>query len=151
MVKVLFVCLGNICRSPLAEAIFRDKVSKKGLKEHFEAESCGTSNYNLGDPADPRTIKNAANNGIHLNHRARQLGYFDLDAFDHMDESNLNQTLALASTHHRFKIKLMRSFDPVEQGDVPDPYHGQDSDFQEVFEILDRSIDHFISSLKQGQ
>ena len=91
-IRVLFVCLGNICRSPLAEGIFRYKIKKKGLSGHFEVDSCGTSNYHIGDQPDHRTSENALNHGIRLSHQARQLFFEDLKKFDYllaMDRDNL--------------------------------------------------------------
>ena len=154
MMKVLFVCLGNICRSPLAEAIFLHKIKEKGLENDFQASSCGTADYHIGDPPDPRTIRNAAKNGIEIHHVCRQLTNSDLDNFDlivAMDKSNyisiLNLKNASANAH---KIFLMREFDSRGTGeDVPDPYSGREQDFQEVFEILDWSIDGLIEYLKK--
>lgn len=141
--KVLFVCLGNICRSPLGEAIFNERVRQKGLHEEFQSDSCGTANYHVGDWPDDRTIKCAKRNGILINHFGRQLKRDDLDKFDlilAMDGSNFQNILKLSAESNRSKVKMMRDFDPKGKGDVPDPYYGGDKDFDEVFEILDRSI-----------
>lgn len=150
-IKVLFVCLGNICRSPLAEAIFKHKISKQGLND-FEGDSCGTANYHIGDPPDSRTIRNASKNGVTINHACRQLNERDLETFDYilaMDKSNYSNIFRLANAReHASKISLMRKFDPDEgHGEVPDPYYGGERGFQEVFDILDRSIDGFIEHL----
>ena len=149
--KLLFVCLGNICRSPLAEAIFKRQVQNKSLAHALHADSCGTSNYHIGDGPDPRTVRNARVNGVAINHVGRQLTIDDLEAFDlilAMDQSNLANILRLSgASEQRHKIKLMREFDPFGPGDVPDPYHGSEADFQEVFEILDRSVDRMIATL----
>jgi protein-tyrosine-phosphatase len=83
-IKVLFVCLGNICRSPLAEAIFKDKLKKKGLERFFEVDSCGTSNYHIGDQPDSRTIANARKNGIAIDHCGRQFTANDFGDFDYI-------------------------------------------------------------------
>lgn len=151
-IKVLFVCLGNICRSPLAEAIFKHKIRDLGLE--IEADSCGTANYHVGDLPDSRTIANAIKNGVMLDHRGRQLSVADIEQYDFilgMDRTNHTNILKLAKNHpnHSHKIMLMRKFDPQPDGeDVPDPYYGTERDFQLVFEILDRSIDSFIDYLK---
>jgi protein-tyrosine phosphatase len=152
-VKVLFVCLGNICRSPLAEAIFKHKISERGLDKFIEADSCGTSNYHIGDQPDPRTIANAKQNGVAINHCGRQFCEEDFKKFDYilaMDKSNYNNILRLpSSSQFSTKVKMMRDFDPVAKGEVPDPYYGGEKGFQEVFDILSRSIDKFVERLEQ--
>lgn len=153
-VRVLFVCLGNICRSPLGAAILKKKVSTHGLDGQVEVDSCGTSNYHIGDNADPRTVANALRNGVPIEHRARQLLESDLERFDYifaMDRSNYENIRRLSNGHvARQKVRLMREFDPVAgEGEVPDPYHGGEDDFQEVFDILDRSTTHFVAYLKE--
>ena len=151
--RICFVCLGNICRSPLAEAIFLHKARARGLQDHFEADSCGTSNYNLGDGPDPRTLLNASRNGVEVKHIARQLTPSDIIAFDRilvMDRSNLRGTLALSNPQHHHKITLIRTFDPNGEGDVPDPYYGNEEDFQEVFEMLDRCVEGLFRSLESS-
>ena len=151
-ISVLFVCLGNICRSPLAEAIFKHKIKARGLENIVVADSCGTSNYHIGSQPDSRTLANATRNGIMVEHCCRQLDADDLKNFDHilaMDRSNFQNIMRLpGSERYKDKVKMMRDFDALHRGaDVPDPYHGGDEGFQEVFEILNRSIDEFIDSL----
>lgn len=146
--KILFVCLGNICRSPLAEAIFNERIRQRALQDKFQSDSCGTANYHVGDWPDDRTIKCAQRNGIMINHLGRQLKREDLDKFDlilAMDESNWQNILRLSKESNRSKVVMMRDFDPQGKGDVPDPYYGGDKDFDEVFEILDRSIEELIN------
>jgi protein-tyrosine phosphatase len=149
----LFVCLGNICRSPLAEAKFKHKIKSKGLDKFIEADSCGTSNYHIGGSPDPRTMANATKNGIVIDHCGRQLTVDDLKQFDFilaMDTSNYQNILRLPGAENFMsKVSLMRDFDPEEKGEVPDPYHGGEEGFQEVFNILDRTMAAFINYLEQ--
>lgn len=152
--KILFVCLGNICRSPLAEAIFKHKIKEKGLEIQLEVHSCGTANYHVGHTPDPRTIKNALKNGVTIDHLGRQLSQHDLESYDFiiaMDRNNHTNILKFENAKaHSHKIKLMRSFDLAPEGDeVPDPYYGEDTDFQKVFDILSHSVDSFIVFLEK--
>jgi protein-tyrosine phosphatase len=153
-IKVLFVCLGNICRSPLAEAIFKHKLKERGLGDKIEADSCGTANYHIGDTPDPRTIANAKKNGVSIDHCGRQLSVDDLEDFDYifaMDSKNFNNIhRILADEKHKPKIQMMRDYDPEGKGDVPDPYYGDEKNFQEVFEILNRTMDVFLDHLIPG-
>jgi len=138
----------------LAEAIFKTRISQRNLDHLVEADSCGTADYHAGDLPDKRTIANAKKNGIVISHRGRQLSIQDLVHFDFiiaMDQSNYQNILRLqGAPMHAHKISLMRSFEP-EQGraEVPDPYYGDERNFQEVFEILDRSIKSFIHFLEK--
>ncbi len=153
--KILFVCLGNICRSPLAEGIMKHKLLQQGLNDKVTVDSCGTSNYHIGEKPDVRTRKNAERNGVVLNHLGRQLSTEDIESYDlilAMDHSNYQNILKLKNApQHLSKIKLMREFDPDPGEVVPDPYYGGEDGFQEVFEILDRSIDGLIAHLKKNK
>ena len=151
--KILFVCLGNICRSPLAEGIFRKVIADRNLVQFYAPDSCGTGNYHIGQQPDHRTIRNATKNGLTLTHQCRQISKDDLVNFDlilAMDSSNLRNILCLeGASGYRNKIKLMRDFDEAQDDtDVPDPYHGTEKDFQEVFEIVERCVLNLIQQLE---
>lgn len=154
MKKVLFVCLGNICRSPVAEGIFREKVKERGLSSDFEIDSCGTAAYHIGQEPDIRSAENALANGLVLNHFGRQFSTDDFERFDYiiaMDSSNLRKLQALEHNRRGYELVLMRNFDSLGiNQDVPDPYYGGENGFQEVFDILDRSteglLDHIIEN-----
>jgi protein-tyrosine phosphatase len=152
--SVLFVCLGNICRSPVAEAIFKHQVKMRGINHLFTADSCGTSNYHIGDDPDPRALCNALKNGVPVSHKGRQLSVNDLKVFDFilaMDQSNYDTILRLPDAEvYQSKIKLVRNYDPSGAGDVPDPYYGNEHDFQLVFEMLNRTLANFLTT-ESGQ
>tara|TARA_B100000989_G_C19487974_1_gene448391 strand:- start:346 stop:813 length:468 start_codon:yes stop_codon:yes gene_type:complete len=149
MIKILFVCLGNICRSPLAEAIFNQKIAEKGLNHAFKADSAGTGHWHIGENPDPRTIAIARKNNVPIQHTGRQFSSDD-SAFDYilaMDGNNLTNILSLMETPHE-GLFLMRYFDHEQkEADVPDPYYGGDDGFQKVYDILDRSCERFIEFL----
>ena len=153
MKKVLFVCLGNICRSPLAEAIFADLIIKKGLENDIQVDSCGTAAYYVGDNPDPRTIQVAGDHNIAISHRGRQLSQSDFAEFDFivgMDKSNYQNIESVNPTGSR--IYLMRDFDTVGKGlDVPDPYYGGDEGFEEVYQILVRSSPQLLKFVQDNQ
>ncbi len=154
MTRVLFVCLGNICRSPLAEAVFRHQVRERGLEDQFEIDSAGTSNYHIGDPPDRRSAATAKKYGIHVTGRGRQISDEDLRTFDYvivMDAQNLADVERLkAASGGTAKVHRLREWDP-ESGspDVPDPYYGGADGFEDVHAIVERSsaalLDHLLA------
>lgn len=151
-IRVLFVCLGNICRSPLAEGVFRHLVDRAGLADRFEIDSAGTSGYHIGDPPDPRTTRVAEARGVPLTSRARQIGRADLDAFDYvivMDAENLSAVRRLA-TQSAAEVRMLREFDPeAEELDVPDPYFGGERGFETVHDIVEAGCAGLLQHIRQ--
>jgi protein-tyrosine phosphatase len=144
-VGVLFVCLGNICRSPLAEAVLRSQVEAEGLAHRFDIDSAGTSSYHEGDGPDPRTIRVAQRRGVRIEHVARQIRIHDFDRFHYvlaMDAENLRRIRRLADgAAPDVQVRLLRSFDPEahEDAEVPDPWFGGPRGFEEVQDMVERA------------
>lgn len=136
--KILMVCLGNICRSPLAEGILRSK-----LNEEFHIDSAGTGNWHVGQGPDKRSVAVAQKYGIDISaQRARQFSVSDFDEFDLiyvMDESNFEDVISLAKSEiHKSKVKLiLGEWEDLSDKNVPDPYFGGDEGFENVFKMLD--------------
>lgn len=152
--SVLFVCLGNICRSPVAEGVFRHHVQEAGLSDAFHIDSAGTGAWHVGQSPDSRMTRTAASNGVDISQQhARQFVAEDLERFDlilAMDKSNLHDILYLDDGDaFGNKVKLFREWDP-EPGDfqVPDPYYGGDEGFRNVFKMVDRTSSALLGSLK---
>jgi protein-tyrosine phosphatase len=149
--RVLFVCLGNICRSPTAEGIFQHLVNERGLQSFFEIDSAGTSGWHEGEPANSKSRATAEKHGVKLLTRSRALkpfylGYYDLILA--MDSQNFRDITSLAhNDDHKSRIYRMRDFDPDESGDVPDPYYDALEGFEHVFRILDRSSRKLLDDL----
>ena len=145
--RILMVCLGNICRSPLAEGIMLEKIREKDLD--WEVDSAGTSSYHIGEKPDPRSIETADFNGIDIrNQRARQFKRSDFDLFDKiyvMDNSNFSDIDSMTDkTQHLEKVKLiLEEGFPGENREVPDPYWN--NRFNEVFQLLSHSCDKIIA------
>jgi protein-tyrosine phosphatase len=153
-VRVCFVCLGNICRSPTAEGIFAKLVDEAGLSHRFVVDSAGTAAWHSGEAADERSAAEARRRGVHLPSRSRQFAARDFGRFDSvlaMDGQNLRDLRALAPTAEATaRIARLRSFDPDSEAnaDVPDPYYGGDSGFAQVFDICEAAcralLDHLV-------
>jgi protein-tyrosine phosphatase len=157
-VRVCFVCLGNICRSPTAEGIFRALVTDAGLSDRIQAESAGTADYHVGELPDPRSRREAASRGVRLESRARQFAPDDFRTFDlvvAMDRANARALRGLARRpEEREKVVLLRSFDPsaarAEELDVPDPYYGGGDGFHRVFDICEAACRGLLDALRAG-
>jgi protein-tyrosine phosphatase len=155
-VRVCFVCLGNICRSPTAECVFRHLVAEAGLTARFEIDSAGTAGYHRGDAPDSRARAAGKRAGILVDGAARQFLADDFARFDYviaMDASNLEDLRRLASRSEAAKIRLLRSFDPAAPKDapVPDPYYGDDADFDHVLELCRTACQHLLEEIRPEQ
>lgn len=144
-ISVLFVCLGNICRSPLAEAVFRQVVTEAGLESRFRIDSAGTSGYHDGEAPDARTTEVAARRGVEVGGESRRLRPEDVAAFDYlvvMDSENRRAVERLVeASPASAEVHLLREFDPEagEDTDVPDPYFGGPDGFEIVHDLVERS------------
>ncbi|MCR4316410.1 MAG: low molecular weight phosphotyrosine protein phosphatase [Planctomycetes bacterium] len=156
-VKVVFVCLGNICRSPTAEAVFQDMAHKRGVADKFEIDSAGVGNWHVGDRPDYRQAHAAEQRGYRLDSFARQIKKSDFDHYDlilSMDQSVHDSLIGMAKTEtHRAKIKLFREFDPDSKGEkeVPDPYYGGPEGFGEVISIVERGCRNLLEQILVGE
>jgi protein-tyrosine phosphatase len=154
MTKILMVCLGNICRSPLAEGILRDKVNKAGL-HLVHVDSAGTAPYHIGENPDKRSILNAHKHGIDISgHVGRQLNRDDFYTYDRiyvMDESNYVNAIELAGdAPEKGKVKLiLDELNPGSGQSVPDPYYGGEDGFEEVFQLLDKACQVILLDLNK--
>ena len=155
MIKVLFVCMGNICRSPAAEGIMKKKLVDTGLEDFVEVDSAGTIGYHQGEQPDARMIVHAANRGYTLEHRARKFNLNkDADYFDYiltMDEENYD-TLMRLDTSKKLRDKVFRITDFSSYKDVvevPDPYYGGSDGFENVIDILEDCTDNLIKKLQE--
>ncbi|WPY97849.1 low molecular weight protein-tyrosine-phosphatase [Christiangramia sp. OXR-203] len=151
--RVLMVCLGNICRSPLAEGILKSKVDP----EKVFVDSAGTGDWHVDSEPDKRSIAIASKNGLNISQqRGRQFSKKDFQDFDHifvMDNSNFKDVIAMAATdEERQKVHLiLEEIFPSENVDVPDPYHGGDQGFENVYMMLDEATDELKRKLESGE
>lgn len=153
MVKVLFVCLGNICRSPTAEGVFRAFVETAGLADRIGADSAGTSDWHIGEPPDRRGCEVAARRGYDLSaQRARQVSIADFDRFHYliaMDRSNLAKLSAMAPPGTGDKLSLFLAFAPeLGQHEVPDPYYGGPDGFDDVLDMIEAASKGLLDDIR---
>ena len=152
MISVLFVCMGNICRSPMAEGVFRHRVIDAGLEEAFHIDSAGTIGFHAGSPPDQRGQVTTIMHGIDISEqRSRKLVASDYHDFDYilaMDRDNYHEMVALAPGHMHNRITLFLSHHenpPIKE--VPDPYYGGDEGFEHVFDLVDGAAEGLLSSI----
>jgi protein-tyrosine phosphatase len=154
--KILFVCLGNICRSPAAEGIMKHQVEQQGLADQFCIDSAGIGSWHVGQLPDPRMRQHGKAHGYNFNSHARQIQRDDFDRFDYiivMDDENLYDVQQKArNTDDRQKIIKLASFLQQHPGQktVPDPYYGGDKDFELVIELLEDACDGLLRWLLKG-
>jgi protein-tyrosine phosphatase len=158
--KILFICTGNICRSPLAHALFEQQAEKAGLSSAFEVESAGTTAYHVGEQADDRMRATAARRGSPFSHRARKLSHQDLSYYDYlfvMDHGHLRQVRNMAASAGLGdldgKLRMFREFDPEgNAGDeVPDPWYGGQDGFDLVYDIVHRTSGSLLEAFDEGR
>lgn len=164
-VRLLFVCLGNICRSPTAEGVMRALIEREGLDGSIQVESAGTGGWHVGSQPDRRASQAASARGIALEGTARQVrpdDFYDFDVLVAMDRENLSELRRLAPGEaEREKVRLLREFDPAgaavlpgqaaEQLDVPDPYYGGPGGFDEVFDLVQAACDGLLEQIRAGE
>lgn len=153
-VSVLFVCMGNICRSPTAEGAFRKVVQQAGLAETIYIESAGTHAYHVGAPPDHRAQAAAQRRGIVLSDiRARRVSDEDFETFDHilvMDKDNLGELLQRVPEQHRSKVHLFLEFaGGMDAAEVPDPYYGGASGFELVLDLVEQASERLLARLRR--
>ncbi|MDH5425446.1 MAG: low molecular weight phosphotyrosine protein phosphatase [Gammaproteobacteria bacterium] len=151
MVKVLFVCMGNICRSPTAEGVFRNLAIKMNI-DHLLIDSAGTHAYHIGEPPDKRSISTAKSRNIDMSQqRARHIDSSDFVEFDHilaMDESNRRDLLQICPEHLQNKVELFMNYSVnFNETEVPDPYYGGASGFDHVFDLVEDASKGLLETL----
>ncbi|XP_077442549.1 low molecular weight phosphotyrosine protein phosphatase isoform X1 [Stigmatopora argus] len=149
--SVLFVCLGNICRSPIAEAVFKKMATDAGVVDKWHIDSAATSTYEIGNPPDHRGLDCMKRHGVPMAHVARQVTSDDFMNFEFilcMDESNLRDLNHKGNSvkNHKARIELLGKYDPQKKLIIKDPYYGSDEDFEKVYEQCQRCCKAFLES-----
>jgi low molecular weight protein-tyrosine phosphatase len=157
-VRLLFVCLGNICRSPTAEGVMRELVRREGLQRTVLVDSAGTGSWHVGSPPDARAREAAAARGLRLAGAARQVAAGDFEQFDlllAMDAENAGNLRRIAPDEQaRGKVRLLREFDPASGGEgleVPDPYYGAAGGFGEVLDLVEAACAGLLAEIRSGR
>jgi len=150
-IRVLMVCLGNICRSPTAHGVFQQRVESAGLAGIIKVDSAGTGDFHIGEKPDKRARTAAKNRGYSLGGlRARQVQPEDFEKFDYilaMDDSNLRDLLTLCPKPHRYKLKLLMEFADSNYSAVPDPYYGKGDSFEMVLNLVEEANDGLLAHI----
>jgi protein-tyrosine phosphatase len=153
MVRVLFVCLGNICRSPTAEGVFRKLVVDEGLVEHIEIDSAGTHAYHVDEPPDRRAQVAALRRGVDISGlRGRQATTADIERFDYvlaMDRENYENLMDICPVGHEHKVRLFMEFAPHRPQEVPDPYFGGASGFDRVLDMIEEAAEGLLEDIRR--
>ena len=151
-VRILFVCLGNICRSPSAEGVFRRIAREHGLLDRLEVDSCGTGSWHIGKPPDARAMEAASRRGIDISDlRARQISEQDLDRFDYvlvMDRQNLADVRAIWRQNGGTEPELFLGYSKTGRDEVPDPYFGGEDGFEQVLDLIEDAARGLIADIR---
>ncbi|MEP0860456.1 MAG: low molecular weight phosphotyrosine protein phosphatase [Ignavibacterium sp.] len=153
MKKILFVCMGNICRSPAAEGVMKSLVNQNGLKDKVFIDSAGTIDYHAGELPDSRMIEAAAERGYELNHKARQITKSDLEKFDYiitMDDQ-IHRSVQRLDSQKKFQNKIFKMTDflsEMKANEIPDPYYGDKSDFKYSLDLIEDAAKGLLKHIK---
>jgi protein-tyrosine phosphatase len=154
--KVLFVCMGNICRSPTAEGVFAKLIQEKNLEHQFAIDSAGTHAYHIGEQPDLRSQKAAAERNVKLSHlRARKVVMGDFEDFDFllaMDDENYATLINACPAAHKHKVQYFLDYAPqLNQREVPDPYYGGEYGFERVLDMIEAASEGLLTALQSSQ
>lgn len=152
-INVLFVCMGNICRSPTAEGVFRQRVREENLEHLIATDSAGTHAYHIGDPPDPRAMATAVQRGIAIDDlRARRVVAQDFEAFHYviaMDRDNFEILAELCPPGYEQRLHMLMDFAPdLKISEVPDPYYGGVNGFERVFDMIEEAADGLLAEIR---